>query len=68
MKKYPWTPEEEINWLQPMDKVFDQYMTRYFDLREKFIDYYFKAEIIKMLCITGWLLFAILLTVFLVTK
>lgn len=68
MIKYPWDHEKEIDYDQPWSDIADQYMERSFSVTNKFIDYYFKAEMIKVAGYTGWAVAAILLFVLLVTK
>ena len=68
MGKYPWDHDEEIDFSKPWNDIADQYMERSFNVTDKFIDYYFKSEMIKMAGYTGWALAAILLFVLVVTK
>jgi hypothetical protein len=60
MKKYPWDQEKEIDWDAPWPDIANQYADRYFESTNNLIDYYFKAQILKMACIAGWCISAIL--------
>lgn len=60
MKKYPWDQEKDIDWDAEWPEIANQYADRYFDVTEKLIVHYFRAENMKVLCITGWIFSAIL--------
>lgn len=61
MKKYPWDNEKEINWLTSYEEIVGQQTDRYYDLRERFVDYYFSNKIYRIVCIYGWGFSSILL-------
>lgn len=60
MKKYPWSDNKEIDWEADPLSIANQYADRYYDATYKLIHHYFRAESLKVLCIAGWVLSAIL--------
>jgi hypothetical protein len=60
MSKYPWDQDKEIDWSADPVQIAKQYAHRYHDSTDKLIDYYFAAKALKMLCIAGWSIAAIL--------
>lgn len=60
MKKYPWEYKEEIDFKKSWPDIASQYMERSHDITKKFIDFYFRVEVMKIACYAGWYMSAIL--------